>query len=133
MWTSTLQPRFSETDALGHVNNTVLPVWFEEARTPIFKLFSPGMEITDWHLIIAKIDVEFLAEIFYGKEVEVRTYMTKIGNASMVIGHEAWQNGKMVSKGSAILVHFDHKAKVSKPIPEEIRKTLEQHIQTDSE
>jgi acyl-CoA thioester hydrolase len=128
MWTNTLQPRFSETDALGHVNNTVLPVWFEEARTPIFKLFSPGMDITDWHLIIAKIDVEFLAEIFYGKEVEIRTYMNKIGNSSMVVGHEAWQEGKLVSKGTAILVHFDHKAKVSKPIPDNVRATLEQHL-----
>lgn len=128
MWTNTLQPRFSETDALGHVNNAVLPVWFEEARTPIFKLFSPGMDITDWHLIVAKIDVEFLAEIFYGKAVEIRTYLNKIGNSSMVVGHEAWQEGKIVSKGTAILVHFDHKAKVSKTIPETVRSTLEQHI-----
>ena len=62
MWTNTLQPRFSETDALGHVNNTVLPVWFEESRSPIFELFCPGMNVDDWHLIIAKIDVDFLAE-----------------------------------------------------------------------
>ena len=132
MWINTLQQRYAETDAIGHVNKTVLPVWFEEARTPIFKLFSPGMDITDWHLIIAKIDVEFLAEIFYGKEVEIRTYMNKIGNSSMVVGHEAWQDGKIVSKGSAILVHFDHKAKKSKAIPDDIRSALEQHILTAS-
>ncbi len=130
MWTNTLQPRFSETDALGHVNNTVLPVWFEESRTPIFKLFCPGMAVDDWHLIIAKIDVDFLAEIYYGKAVEVRTYMKKVGNSSMVVGHEAWQEGQMVAKGNAILVHFDHKGKSSKPIPDDIRNILEQHLVT---
>ena len=26
------EPRFSDTDALGHINNTVYPVWFEQAR-----------------------------------------------------------------------------------------------------
>jgi acyl-CoA thioester hydrolase len=130
MWTKTLEPRFSETDALGHVNNTVLPVWFEEARTPIFELFCPGMNTNDWHLIIAKIDVDFLAEIYYGKSVEIRTFIEKIGNSSLVIHHEAWQEDKLVSKGNAIMVHFDHKAKTSKPIPDKIRKVLELHLKT---
>ena len=130
MWTNTFQPRFAETDALGHVNNTVLPVWFEESRTPIFELFCPGLDINDWHLIIAKIDVEYLAEIYYGKEVEVRTAIEKIGNASLVVVHEAWQSGKITAKGSAILVHFDHQTKSSKPIPDSVRSVLEQHLVT---
>ena len=131
MWTNTLDPRFAETDALGHINNTVLPIWFEDSRTPIFELFCPGMDINDWHLIIAKIDVEFLAEIYYGKSVEVRTFMIKIGNSSMVVGHEAWQEGELVAKGSAVMVHFDHQAKSSKPIPDETRAILQQHLKTD--
>lgn len=130
MWTKTLEPRFSETDALGHVNNTVLPIWFEESRTPIFELFCPDMNTNDWHLIIAKIEVDFLAEIYYGKKVEVRTFIEKIGNSSLVVHHEAWQEDKLASKGSAIMVHFDHKAKTSKPIPDEIRSILKQHLKT---
>lgn len=128
MWTNSLQPRFVETDALGHVNNTVLPVWFEDARTPIFELFCPGLDTNNWHLIIAKIDVEFLAEIYYGKPVEIRTYMNKIGNSSMVIGHEAWQEDKLTARGSAVMVHFDHDSKSSKAIPDETRAILEQHM-----
>lgn len=131
MWTNTLEPRFAETDALGHINNTVLPVWFEEARTPIFRLFCPEMDTNNWHLIIAKIDVEFLAELYFGKTVEIRTYMKKIGKSSMVIGHEAWQEGTLTVKGSAVMIHFDHKSKSSKPIPAETRTTLEQHLQND--
>ncbi len=130
MWTNTLQPRFSETDALGHVNNTVLPVWFEDSRTPLFELFCPGMDVNNWHLIIAKIDVEFLAEIYFGKAVEIRTFMTKIGSSSMVVGHEAWQEGKLAAKGSAVMIHFDHVTKSSKPIPDETREILNQHFKT---
>ena len=33
-----LMPRFYETDGLGHINNTVIPKWFETARTPIFAM-----------------------------------------------------------------------------------------------
>ena len=133
MWTNTLQPRFSETDALGHVNNTVLPVWFEDSRTPIFELFCPGMDTNDWHLIIAKIDVEFLSEIYFGKSVEVRTFMSKIGNSSMVVSHEAWQEGKLAAKGNAVMVHFDHKTKSSKLIPKDTRAILQQHLKADTE
>ena len=134
MWTNTLNPRFVETDALGHVNNTVLPQWFEDSRTPIFELFCPGMDINDWHLIIAKIDVEFLAEIYYGKPVEIRTFMTKIGNSSMVVHHQAWQNDVLAAKGNAVMVHFDHVLKTSKPIPTSIREILEKHVlKTESE
>jgi acyl-CoA thioester hydrolase len=128
MWTNTLHPRFSETDALGHVNNAVLPVWFEDSRNPIFELFCPGMDVNNWHLIIAKIDVEFLSEIYFGKSVEIRTFMTKLGNSSMVVSHEAWQEGKLAAKGNAVMVHFDHVTKSSKPIADDTRAILQQHI-----
>ena len=131
MWTNIVEPRFSETDALGHINNTVLPVWFEEARTPIFEMFCPGLDPQNWHLIIAKIEVEFLGELFYGKAIEIRTFMKKIGNSSMVIGHEAWQEGEKRAQGSAVMVHFVHDSKSSKPIPDNIRQVLEQHPQQD--
>lgn len=128
MWTLHLNPRFSETDALGHINNTVLPVWFEEARTPLFRLFTPDLDINNWHLIIARIEVEFVGELFYGKEVEVRTFLSKIGNSSMTIQHEVWQDGHLGARGSAVMVHFDHQAKQSVSIPEPIRQQLQAHL-----
>lgn len=128
MWTLTVQPRFNETDALGHINNTTLPVWFEQARTPIFRYFTPDLDPQNWHLIIAKIDVEFLAELYLQHEVEVRTYFSKIGNSSMTIVHEAWQQGKLCAKGHTVMVHFDHDNKGSKPIPDDIKAQLLPHL-----
>jgi len=39
MISETIKPRFLETDALGHINNTVVPGWFEGARDPVFRWF----------------------------------------------------------------------------------------------
>ena len=35
MDTTTITPRFSETDMLGHISNTTLPIWFEGARATV--------------------------------------------------------------------------------------------------
>ncbi|WP_221799372.1 acyl-CoA thioesterase [Oceanobacter mangrovi] len=133
MWTEICQPRFSETDALGHVNNTVLPVWFETGRTPIFKLFAPELDPNNWPLIIARIEVDYVGELFYGKPVEIRTFVLKLGNSSMTIGHEAWQDGELAARGKAVMIHYDHNSKSSMPVPAEIRSELEQHLRLAGE
>ncbi|MCL6269140.1 acyl-CoA thioesterase [Sansalvadorimonas sp. 2012CJ34-2] len=128
MYKEMISPRFFETDALGHINNTVVPVWFEKAREPVFRLFTPDLDIKKWKLIIARISVDFLGEIFYGEDVEVRTGLAKIGNSSMTVRQEVWQGGKCQARGDAALIHYDYSTSSSVPIPDEIRSQLEQHI-----
>ena len=59
-----------------------------------------------------------------------RTVVSKIGNSSMTLHHEAWQDGQLAAKGNAVMVHFDLKTKQSKTIPEPIRQQLQQHLVT---
>ena len=130
MYKETIAPRFCETDALGHVNNTVVPVWFEKGREPIFKLFTPDMDVRNWKLIIARITVDFLAEIHYGTDldVEIRTGLVKIGNSSMTIRQEVWQRGECCARGDAVMIHYDYQASKSVPIPDQIRTVLERSL-----
>ncbi len=53
----TVCPRFNETDALGHINNSVLINWAEEARNPIFMIFTPDLDPKNWELILARNEV----------------------------------------------------------------------------
>jgi len=50
--------RFCETDALQHVSNTALVAWFEAAREPIFRMFTPELDLQNWPLILASYKVE---------------------------------------------------------------------------
>lgn len=132
MFLEKISPRFAETDALGHVNNTVIPVWFEQARKPVFQCFTPDLDPKKWRLIIARIEVDYLAEIIYGYEVEIRTYLLGLGNSSMQVRHDAYQKGCLCARGLAILVHYDYKKQKSIPIPGEIRNMLGEHIIEES-
>ncbi|WP_440054869.1 acyl-CoA thioesterase [Pseudoalteromonas sp. T1lg65] len=124
MLSETLMPRFAETDVLGHINNTVLPVWFEAARTPIFKVFTPNLDPKQWKLIVAKVEVTFKGELFYGQEVEVKTAIERIGNSSFVILQQAWQHGECCAEGKTVMVRYDFAAKQAQPLSEEERIAL---------
>ena len=73
MFTDTINPRFSETDALGHINNNTYGIWFEAARDSIYKIFIPSLNAKKWNLIMAHSSYDFLAEVHYGKEVIIKT------------------------------------------------------------
>ena len=129
MFTEIVTPRFSDTDALGHINNTMLPVWFEGARKPVFEIFSPTLDLANWPLIIAKYDVNFHAELFYGQDIEFRTYISRVGSSSFDVCQEAWQGGKKCASGTTVMVNFDYATKSSQPISAAIKAQLLQHAQ----
>ncbi|WDE12400.1 acyl-CoA thioesterase [Thalassomonas haliotis] len=128
MFSETITPRFSDTDALGHINNTMVPVWFEGARDPVFRLFMPELDTGNWRLILAKIDVTYHGQLFYGQDIEVRTYIGRIGGASFDVYQELWQQGEKCASGTAVMVHFCYQEQASMAIPQAIKVELEQHL-----
>lgn len=130
MFTTIVTPRFGDMDVLGHINNTVLAGWFEEARNPFFDIFAPETYFTDgtFHLIMAHTDYDFVKELLFGSDVEIHTYVSRIGTKSFTVYHEAWQKGKLCSKGNAVIVHFDFAKKETTPIPEDKKKLLAEHF-----
>ena len=130
MFTATFAPRFYETDAFGHVNNTVVTGWFETAREPIFRIFTPDMNIKALSMILARVEVDYVAQIHYGSDVTVHTGIEKIGNASFTVWHEAFQKDTLVARGKAVQVYFDFASQKSGPLPGHLRQALEQHLRT---
>ncbi|UAA39056.1 acyl-CoA thioesterase [Paraneptunicella aestuarii] len=127
MFEEVYKVRFYETDALKHVSNTVIVQWFEAAREPIFKLFTPDLNLDTWPLILANYKVDLLKQIFLG-EVTIKTWISRIGNSSFGIYQEVWQNGHKCSSGETTMVHFNYQNSCSEAIPENVRALLEEHI-----
>jgi acyl-CoA thioester hydrolase len=128
MFTTIIEPRVSETDGVGHINNTTIPIWLEAGRNPLFKLFNPEDTFSDWRMIILKMNVEYVAQIYFGKNVEVKTWVKRIGNSSLELYEEIHQDRKLCAKGSAVYVNFNQITQKSEPIPKHIRQELEEHL-----
>ncbi|MCC4833251.1 acyl-CoA thioesterase [Shewanella sp. 10N.7] len=119
-----LTPRFCETDALGHINNTVIPVWFEAARDPVFDIVNPGQDLSKWNMIIAGFNIVFNAPTFYGAEVTVKTYISRVGNSSFEIAQSCWQNGRQTAEAKTTMVHYNYQAEKSQPMSDEVKAQL---------
>jgi acyl-CoA thioester hydrolase len=124
MYSQTIQPRFNETDALGHINNTVVAAWFEGCRDPLFRLFTPDLNPAQWRLILAKFSVDFHAELFYGEPVEIKSWVSRIGNSSFDVSQQAWQQGQLCASGVAVMVHYDFGNKRSTTLSDELQARL---------
>ncbi len=123
-----IEPRLSETDGLGHINNTVLPVWFEEARKDLFRIFNPSLEVKTWNLILKRFEVEIVNQINHTSPVTIITYIEKIGEKSLIVQQEASQDNIKVASGKTVLIHFDYSTNTASEIPKEIRDRLNKHL-----
>ncbi|WP_394497507.1 acyl-CoA thioesterase [Shewanella sp. ENK2] len=119
-----LTPRFCETDALGHINNTVIPVWFEAARDPVFDIVNPGQDLSKWNMIIAGFNIVFNAPTFYGTDVTVKTHISRVGNSSFEIAQSCWQNGRQTAEAKTTMVHYNYQTEKSQPMSDEVKAQL---------
>ena len=129
MFSVTIHPRFGDMDILGHINNIPPAQWFEIGRTPVMRIFDPQLKLTKetFPLIMAHSEYDFTAQMFF-KEVEIKTWIFRIGTKSFTIYHEAWQEDRLCVKGSAVVVHYDFGSGQSVPIPEDKKILLAEHL-----
>ena len=130
MFSTKVTPRFGDMDILGHVNNTVPVAWFELARNFLYSMFDPELKLekNTFSLIMAHTDYDYVAQLYFKYEVEIRSWISRIGTKSFTVYQEAWQQGKLCVKGSAVVVHYDFVAEKSTPIPEDKKKLLAEHL-----
>ena len=126
-----IQPRFSETNAVGHIGFTVLPAWFEKAMEAVYRVFVPDLAPNQWNLIVVKFEMECLEEIDHLSDVNIETVVKKIGGSSFGLGQSRVQNGKTVARAQTTLVYFDYKEKKTMPLDGGMRMALERHLSVE--
>ena len=130
MFKTTVTPSFGDIDGMKHVNNNRILEWFELGGLDIYRYFTPDLDLDfeNWKLIMVRKEADFVGQLRFGEDVEIRTYLLKIGNSSFTVGNEVWQSNELKAKGKTIIVHFDYVTQKSVPIPDDVRKKLEEHL-----
>ena len=109
--------RFRDCDAMGHVNNAVYSTYLEEARIGVLG------DLVDF--ILARVEIDFRAELRMGEEVEVRTRCSRVGTKSFDLEHVIETDGRVVAEAKSVLVSYDYERRVSVLVPDELRARLQ--------
>lgn len=115
-WVHREPVRFRDCDSLGHVNNAVYSTYLEQARLGV--LGDLGS------FILARVEVDFRAELRSGGEVEVLTRCPRVGTKSFVLEHLLRSGERVVAEASSVLVAYDYERGESVPVPDELRARL---------
>lgn len=115
--------RFSETDMMGHVNNTVFGIYFEIGRSSYFSQHG-FYDQREAGLVILKSEIHFLGMIYWPGTVEVGTRVTGVGNSSFTMEQILRQKDAIVGTSSSVMVQIDSKTNKSMRISNSMRTLL---------
>ena len=125
-----LPVQWGEQDAFGHVNNAVFFRWFESARVEYLgRCGLWGKRDADGvGPILATISCNYRQQLVYPATVEVSAWVSRIGRSSMTMDHAVriQQTQALVADGSSVIVTFDYRQQKSVPVPDDIRRAIEQ-------
>ncbi|WP_046174004.1 acyl-CoA thioesterase [Domibacillus indicus] len=119
--------RFSEIDMLGHVNNTEVFKYLEEARIQFLK--NKGIK-KEWDrdqavFVVADLQCDYIKQIFYEEQLKVYVRAASSGTSSCDI-HYKGENGKkeVVFTGRGTIVQIDKASGRPVPLDENTKQLL---------
>ncbi|HKJ82113.1 MAG TPA: thioesterase family protein [Ignavibacteriaceae bacterium] len=126
-----IKVRFSDLDAMGHVNNATYLSYLEEARIAYYNdVMKKDSDSLDFNAVVARIEIDYVSQIRLGDKVEIYNRTSKIGNKSSDLEHiiAVKKNNERIVAAKAVtkLVSFDYKKNQSVPVSEKAREIIEE-------
>ncbi len=129
MFERTIDIRWRDLDALGHVNNAVYTTYLEEARDRWLLQSLEGITpITEFVLVHVAID--YMSEIVFSDEQGTSTCRPlRIGTSSITTSETVIKrNGELAAKAEAVMVARDLEAAASRPLRPDERGAIEAQL-----
>jgi acyl-CoA thioester hydrolase len=117
--------RYADTDRQGHVNNAVFATFSEIGRVAF--LYDPAQPLAPEgaSFVVARLTIDFHAELFWPGTVEIGTGVTRIGRSSFTLSQGIFNREKRVASAEAVIVLFDQETRASRPLRADTITTLE--------
>jgi len=123
-----VQVRYSDLDTQWHVNNIQFCVYLEQARMEYLVnlgLFD-GKSFHDLGMIVASLQISYLAPIELHEKIQVGVGVTRLGNKSFVYAYqvEGLDGRPVFATAETVMVAYDYRRKASITIPDHWRETI---------
>jgi acyl-CoA thioester hydrolase len=126
--------RFADTDAMGHVNNALYLTFVEAARVDWWTattgepLERVGGRVQG--LILAEAEVAFRSPLFFGETVVVETRAGRFGRTSLSVEHRLTASRpdgpvRLVATCRTVVVRYDYVTEAPVPWPTELIERVE--------
>jgi len=122
-----LQPRFRDTDAMGHINNAVYVTYLEVARQNYWQALDAESDYRRVPFILASVKIDFRSEALVKETLALAIRCAWVGNKSFGFEYEirAQATGRLVVEASSVQVCYDYGTKTSMAVPDDLRRRLE--------
>lgn len=126
-FTTDIDVRFRDLDAMGHVNNAVVFTYFEMGRINFFGQILKSTAPPDFNFILAHISCDYIKQILLPDPLRLHMCTGKIGHKSFQFRYvlRDRMNADIVfAKGESVQVCYDYKRNQTFALPESIKAKL---------
>ena len=116
--------RYGDTDRQGHVNNAVFATFLETGRVEL--LYNEALADQGAAFVIARLELDFLAEVNWPGEVEIGTAVLDVGRSSFKLFQKVFQDGKPVAQAVTVIVQMSESTRKSQPLSERASERLQE-------
>ena len=127
LFSTNIEVRFRDLDAIGHVNNAVFFTYFEEGRKHFSKKVFEVSDISDFNFIMAYIQCDFIKPIQFNDHVILQMWVKDIGTKSFSFEYrlvDLSDEAMVYATGKSIQVCYDYQKNRSIEVPSKMRERL---------
>lgn len=105
-----IQLRWMDADAFGHVNNTMYFQFYDTAKMEYFRAACPNL-VGKIAIVTVHVEADFMHQVYTSEgEVTVQSAITRIGNSSFTIRQQlVGKDGELKCVGETVMVLYDTK------------------------
>jgi acyl-CoA thioester hydrolase len=127
IFSTNIDVRFRDLDALGHVNNAVFLTYFEEGRKKFSEKYFKVSDPSDFKFIMAHIRCDYIKPVLFVDKLTLHMWVKDIGTKSFAfeykLVHES-DESIVYATGESVQVCFDYKKNQSMAVSDETKKKL---------
>ena len=125
--------RYADLDSNRHVNNSVFSVLCESGRVNFFRTRFGEDETGDGYFVIARLLIEFKAELHYPGRVRTGTWVRHLGRTSIGLGQVIQtEDGLLAATSEAVCVTMSRATRRPAPFSDERRRIATELLRPDS-